>query len=294
MTAARMRCAFLTMEDESNFVTDYALAIPPLEALGWNVEPVPWRDRNRQWGAFDAVYIAAPWDYTDDHVAFLQTLALIQSSAAQLVNDLPLVEWNLDKIYLRDLALDGIATVPTIWSERFDASVVERAFETFEPQDIVIKPRVGANASDIHVLPSSGWATNRRELANLYDSRAHLLQPFIQSVQTRGEFSLFYFGGEFSHAIRKVPAAGDFRVQEEHGASISPVSPMPALAAAGAAAIAGVPGRACYARADFVENDGAWLLMELELVEPSLYLRMEPNAPRRFAAALDAHLRAIG
>lgn len=294
MTAAQLRCAFLTMEDEGDFVTDYSLAIPPLEALGWQVELVAWRDPPRRWDDYQSVYIAAPWDYTDDHDAFMRTLRHIEASPAQLVNDLQLVAWNLDKAYLRDLARDGVAIVPTSWHDTFETTGIESAFEQFSAERIVIKPRVGANAADTHVLHASAWRSSRALLAPLYEGRAHLLQPFIPSITAQGEYSLFYFGGEFSHVIRKVPAAGDFRVQEEHGASIEAVSLPPRLGVAGAAALAAVPGRACYARADFVEHGGAWLLMELELVEPSLYLRMDPAAPRRFAAALDAHVRTTG
>jgi len=288
-----VRCAFLTMADEGDFVTDYALAIPHLEALGWTVELVPWRNDSTRWDDYDAVYIAAPWDYPEDPGAFSRTLAQIEASPARLVNALSIVTWNLDKAYLRDLELSGVAIVPTIFREGFDAAALDEACDRFSTDRIIIKPRVGANAADTFVLPAGGLAPARqRALARLYRERPHMLQPYVRSIETVGEYSLFYLNGAYSHAIQKVPAAGDFRVQEEHGAAILPASPEPSLAAAGAVAVAAIPGRTCYARADFVANDGAWQLMELELVEPSLYLRMEPGAPARFAAALDAHVRA--
>jgi hypothetical protein len=118
-----------------------------------------------------------------------------------------------------------------------------------------------------------------------------MVQPFIESIRTEGEFSLFYFGGALSHAIRKVPKAQDFRVQEEHGASIEAILPDPSLVACADGILALVAPAPVYARCDLVRGpDGRFLLMELELIEPSMYLRMHPEAPQRFARAFDRHV----
>jgi hypothetical protein len=117
--------------------------------------------------------------------------------------------------------------------------------------------------------------------------RAVLAQPFVRAIPEGGEVSLFYFGGMFSHAVRKIPAPGDFRVQEEHGAEIATIIPTSEILQAGARAMDAVPEVPLYARVDLVpanDAEGHWL-MELELIEPALYLRMNPEAPRRFAEA---------
>jgi len=116
------------------------------------------------------------------------------------------------------------------------------------------------------------------------------MQAFERAIVDEGEFSLMYFNGEFSHAIRKVPKAGDFRVQEEHGADIVAVTPEPALRATADAAMAAVGERLLYGRADLVRHGEQFRVMELELVEPALYLRMDVGAPARFADAVAALL----
>jgi hypothetical protein len=116
------------------------------------------------------------------------------------------------------------------------------------------------------------------------------LQPFERGIVDEGEYSMIYLNGEHSHSILKLPKSGDFRVQEEHGAEIRPVVPEPALRAAGDAAIAAIGSRLLYARADLVRSGDAFRVMELELVEPSLYLRTDPAAPERFAQAIESLL----
>jgi hypothetical protein len=119
-----------------------------------------------------------------------------------------------------------------------------------------------------------------------------MLQPFLHAVQEEGEYSLFFFSGEYSHAILKVPAAEEFRSQEERGAEIHPVQPQADLLARGRQALAAVTPPPLYARVDLVRNAaGEFEVMELELIEPSLYLRTDPGAPERFARAVDAWFR---
>lgn len=287
-----LRCAFLTMQDEGDFVTDYRPAIAPLESLGWQVDCVPWRQSGVEWGRYDAVYIGAPWDYPDDPAGFLGVLEAIDVSGAKLINPLALVHWNLDKSYLRDLESRGAAIVPSRWYETWAAGAPEECFRAFATDRLVIKPRVGANARDTFVLERPLDAAQTRRLKGLFAGRAFVVQPFIESIRDVGEHSLFYLGGELSHSIQKLPKAGDFRVQEEHGAAILPATADAALRAVGERVLSLVAPSPVYARADFVRSaDDRWLLMELELVEPSLYLRMDPQAPLRFAAALDTYVR---
>ena len=128
-------------------------------------------------------------------------------------------------------------------------------------------------------------------LCEVFRKRPFVIQPFVASIVADGEFSLFYFNREFSHAIQKVPKPGDFRVQEEHGATITAVNPDADLLAAGERVMALVEPMPAYARADFVRaEDGRYMVMELELIEPSMYLRIDPQAPERFAQAFDQYV----
>lgn len=280
------------MSDPGDFVTDYDFGIAPMEALGWQVETVPWREPAVAWDNFDAVYICTPWDYPDDPEGFLQLLATIDASRAILVNDLALVLWTLKKTYLRDLEDRGADIVPSTWYETFHRDDVAGFFARHDADKVVIKPLVGANAADTFVLADPVSDRFCSTLAATFHDRPFIVQPFIEAIRTEGEFSLFFLGGEYSHAILKTPGKGDFRVQEEHGAEISPVAPPMELVRVAERIVASVQPEPVYARADFVrDGTGRFLLMELELIEPSLYLRTNADAAERFAQAFDAHVR---
>ncbi len=283
------RCAYLTTDDLSAFVTDADLSIPPLAALDWEVESVPWRVPDADWNVYDMVYIATPWDYQDDPQGFLGVLQRIEASRALLVNPLALVRWNLDKRYLAELGERGIAIVPSLWFERWEDGLVEQALDAFDTGRVVVKPQVGANAHHTYILERGAPVG---EIRQSFADRPLFVQPFAESIRSEGEYSLFYFGGDYSHAILKRPKAGDFRSQEEHGAEHAAVEPDAELRRLAAAALAGLSPAPVYARADYVRgNNGEFWLMELELIEPSLYFRYDAESPRRFARALDAAYR---
>ncbi len=285
------RCAFLTMDDMSGFVSDADLCIEPMAALGWQVNMLPWRTPDADWGDFDLVYICTPWDYPDDAAAFLGVLEDIDRSSARLVNSLDLVRWNLEKTYLLELESQGAAIVPSLWFSRFAEFDAEAAFDVHASEALVAKPVIGANAADTFVLERGAYSGVADSLAAAFANRPFFVQPFIESVRIEGEYSLFFFGGRYSHAILKSPKSGDFRTQEEHGAEILPVEPQATLRETAHDIVARIDPQPVYVRADFVRgNDDAFLLMELELIEPSLYLRTNDGAPRRFAEALTAGL----
>jgi glutathione synthase/RimK-type ligase-like ATP-grasp enzyme len=288
------RCAFLTLADPTGYVIDDHHAYAPLAALGWQVDAVPWDRPGVAWEGYDLVVIRSPWDYTRDPAGFLAVLAEIERRSARLENALPLVRWNLDKSYLRDLAARGVATVPTVWRERLAPGELAGLFEQVASAEMVVKPVIGANAEGAFRLDARAVREQAGTVEAHYADRALMAQPFVRAVLDEGEFSLFYFNGEYSHAILKTPRSGDFRVQEEHGGVITVALPDQALRRAGRTALAAVGEAPLYLRADFVRadsGDGYWLI-ELELVEPALYLRMDPEAPERFARAVDARVRA--
>ena len=274
------------MDNMGDFVSDAELSIAPMAELGWAVELVPWR-RDVDWDEYDLVYICTPWDYQDDVAAFMDVLETIERSSALLVNSLDLVRWNLEKTYLHELEIRGADIVPSLFFDRFDVERVAACFAAHNTGKIVVKPVVGANADHIAVLSYPLSDDVIGELRQTYQSRPFFVQPFIDSVQSEGEYSLFFFGGDYSHAILKRPRTGDFRTQEEHGADILSIEAPPALVETARFVLGVVNPQPVYVRADFVHGAGErFLLMELELIEPSLYLRTDPGAPGRFAAAL--------
>lgn len=279
------RCAFLTLDDAGDFVIDDALAVPHLESLGWTVDTVPWTQRARPWDHWTAVVVRSTWDWFERPAAFLATLREIDA-ATHLANPLTLMEWNLAKTYLRDVERRGVAIVPTLWLDRFDESAGRQCRARFTDGDFVLKPVVGANGEDTFRV----GATATAEAAHVrLGHRACLAQPFRSAILEEGEYSVFLFSGEVDHAIVKVPGGGEFRSQEERGATIRAVTPGDDLRSCAERAVRTLAPTPLYARADFVRGPGGGFeLMELELIEPSLYLRTDPAAPEHFALAIDA------
>ncbi len=269
------------MED---YCCDDDLAIAPLAELGIDVTSADWRTFDTQ-RHYDWVIVRSTWDYQRAADKFFSLLGRIDASASALANPLSVMRDNQDKRYLLDLQDQGIAIVPTTVLDSPSTSALRECLDTANGQDIVVKPVVSAGAERTHWLragaDASVLAAAESDLAGLHV----LVQPFLPEIQTDGEYSVFFFNGEYSHSIHKKPKSGDFRVQEEHGGLIHGVAPSGALLDAAKAALASLSEPTLYARVDVVKHRGAWLLMELELIEPSLYLRCDPLAPARFAHA---------
>jgi glutathione synthase/RimK-type ligase-like ATP-grasp enzyme len=271
------------MDSLDGYVSDDELAIKPLEELGWCVSTVSWRDPSVNWNDFDVVVIRTTWDYQRDPGAFLDVLQRIESSAARLENSLDVVKWNLDKRYLRELADKSVSIVPTFWDATYDEASFAKWLREFGTDEMIIKPTVSATAEHTYRMRSFDPT-----LTDVFSQRQFMVQPFMPNIVSEGEYSLFYFGGEYSHTILKAPKERDFRVQEEHGGIITAVEPSASLLDAGRKAFNAIQPAPLYARVDLVrdkENDFA--LMELELIEPALYFRMDAESPRRFTAALN-------
>ncbi len=291
-------CAFLSMDGLEDFVCYDHLLHAPLAERGWVVDTIPWRRRGVDWNRYDAVLIRSPWDYQQDAGAFLKLLEDIDASSARLENALSLVRWNIRKDYLRDLEQAGITIVPTRWAETLDGDWARDATEALgQPETLILKPQVSANADDTYRIAITDWPNQVAELQSRFAGRPCMLQPYLPVIETEGEFSLFYFGGRYSHAILKTPESGDFRVQEEHGGRLRSIEPEPALKAAAdqvLQAITRLQQLPLYARVDLVRDEEHFLLMEVELIEPSLYFNMDKQSAVRFAEAFVDRMEQAG
>ena len=281
------------MDDISAFVSDAPMSVPAMNGLGWDVEFVSWRSSEANWDRYDLVYICTPWDYQDDPDAYLQVLETIDASSALLVNPLETVRWNLDKNYLRELEANGAGIVPSRWHDTWSDDVIHEARAVFASARLVIKPQVGANADHTYVVDAANPGPLREQLEAAFRDRPFFVQPFLESITAEGEYSLFYFGGRYSHAILKKPKSGDFRSQEEHGADILYSEANDAMRTAAERMLATLDPEPVYARVDYLRGPGGdFLLMELEVNEPSLYFRVDEQSMARFAQALDDAYRA--
>jgi hypothetical protein len=282
------QCAILTMDCLDEFEVYDELLRQPLLDLGWQMTMVSWRDKQVNWADFQAVIIRSPWDYQDDAQAFIEVLKQIEQSPAQLENNFATVCWNIDKIYLKELANNGVNIVPTLWAEQFNVNQLSASFTSLDSEQIVIKPRISANADNTFWLKQASYQQQLPQLAKVFAKGDFMMQPFMENIISEGEYSLFYFNGKYSHAILKTPQTNDFRVQEEHGGSLKAIVPEEELlncADNTMATLAEINGMPLYARVDFVRYQHSYALMEAELIEPSLYFNMDDQSPQRFAQA---------
>ena len=276
------------MENPEGFFISDHLAHGPLSKLGWQVDDVPWTRPTVHWDDYQLVVIRSTWDYQQAPEDFLDLLERIDRSQARLENNLATVRWNINKTYLRDLQDRGVTIVPTRWLPGLDHRQVRELGHEFSSKQIVVKPIVGANADDTFRLSIGATPEETQAATERFGRREVMAQPFIDAIVTHGEYSLFYFSGVYSHAILKRPKAGDFRVQEEHGGIISSVTPEVDVLSTGQKAIDAIGSTLLYARVDLVHlADGQIALMELELIEPSLYFSNDAEAPGRFANAVE-------
>jgi len=284
------RVAFLTMHDPTGFVIDDELAVLPLARRDIKADTVPWDRPGVNWRQYALVVVRSTWDYPQHAHRFLGVLEEIERLGVRLENGSEVARWNMHKTYLRDLAAKGIEIVPTFWRDRLAAGELVPLFDELRSREGIIKPVVGANAQGAWRLDADRARALAPEIEAYFAQRPLMMQPFERGIVEEGEYSMMYFNGAHSHSILKSPKAGDFRVQEEHGSEILLVQPEPALLAAGNAAISAIGQKLLYARVDLVRSGDTFRLMELELLEPSLYLRIDPGAPDRFADAVAALL----
>jgi glutathione synthase/RimK-type ligase-like ATP-grasp enzyme len=257
-----------------------------LAGAGAEVTPIAWTEAGDLSG-FDLVLPLVVWGYHLDYSRWLALLDRAGRDGWNMINPPELLRWNGDKAYLTELASRGVSTVPTLAVEACCDADLDEARRCFEAQWLVIKPPISASAAGTHRLsPGDDLPADSR-------GRPTIIQPLIEEIATTGEFSLMLFDGEFSHAVVKRPKAGDFRVQEYHGGVTLPCRVPPAGAVRLAqAALAAAPARATYARVDIVPDDeGTLRIMELELIEPSLFLDHAPDGGAAFTRSILSRAR---
>jgi glutathione synthase/RimK-type ligase-like ATP-grasp enzyme len=262
------------------------LLVAALAERGVRAAIVPWT-RDRDWSAVPLVVCRTPWDYVDRPDAFLSWVRAT-GAATRLLNPPGLLAWNLHKRYLAELAERGVPVVPTTHRGP-GASPAARVAALAVAGDVVVKPAVSGGAKGTIRTAAASDAAREHLTALLREGDA-LVQPYLPEVEG-GEVSLVLFAGELSHAVRKVPARGDFRVQSEFGGAVvahDPTAEEREVARAVLDALAWAPA---YARIDLVTTGEGPLLMEAELIEPELFLGADPAAAGRFADVLVADLR---
>ncbi len=285
-----MTVGFATWHGAPDLTADDRLVVAPLASRGIAVVPFDWQGPTP--AGLDAIVLRSCWNYHLAEAGFRAWLDQLEAAAIPVLNPVAVARWNLHKGYLRELADQGVRLPATAWVERASPETLAAVLHAHDLDHVVVKPAVSGTAYRTWRSSRAQAADDQAEFAALVADSGVLVQAFVPEVLLNGEVSLVYFRGAFSHAIRKRPCAGDFRVQSDFGGTREPISPSPRLLAQAEEVLAQVDGELLYARVDGIEVDGELVLMELEVLDPELYLSQDAAAPERFAAALAAAIAA--
>ncbi|MGH1467371.1 MAG: ATP-grasp domain-containing protein [Bdellovibrionales bacterium] len=280
-----MKYAFLTCDDLSDYIIDDDLAIDAFSEVFPNdqLEVVSWSKPEVNWADYDFAVIRTTWDYTARLDEFLSVLQKIEKSGCKLLNPLSTVEWNSKKTYLKELYKKGLPVLTSIFLEKENIASIKKKVLSWSEEKVVLKPVVGAGAGLIEVLDKDQLLEKLLDLPNWSN---WFIQPFAEGV-LEGERSFLFFNGEFSHSVIKKPKSGDFRVQEEHGGSTQLYDAPEEEKELAKKVVDSFGSDLLYVRVDFMPTTDGLKIIELELVEPSLYFRIDPPSAYRFLEALD-------
>jgi glutathione synthase/RimK-type ligase-like ATP-grasp enzyme len=272
------RIAIATSSEHPHGHEDDRSLFDALGPLGLHPQPVIWNDPAVAWERFDAVWVRTTWDYYLRYPEFLAWLQRLDAAGVVVCNRTAVLRWNADKRYLLELGNAGVSIVPSRLAPADELAASVRACPW---PKVVVKPTVSAGAWHTVVADRDADGLDAR-LAGLPDNLEYLIQPCLDAVAADGEWSLLYFGGVLSHCVLKRTAPGDFRVQARHGGTAELAAP-PAVALQAAEDLFTVLDRSgrrdlAVARVDGVVDDGRFLLMEVELIEPQLFLSLIPEA----------------
>ncbi|MBA3671377.1 MAG: hypothetical protein H0W68_05075 [Gemmatimonadaceae bacterium] len=291
MTNGARPLYFATNLEHRNLTEDDLLAVTALAERGVPVLPLVWTESDPASlpdGAM--VILRSTWDYHRRPAAFGRWIAGLEARGVRLLNEPALIRWNLDKHYLKELDAAGVSTIPTLWLPLGARKSLDALLSAAGWSTAVVKPTVSAGARDTTIVRSGDGAAER-SFAELHREVDLMVQPYLAEIERDGEWSLVFLDGEYSHAVLKRPAQGDFRVQTELGGTVSSGLPPDVALRAGRRAMECLPSSPpLYARIDGVVAGDEFLVMEAECIEPGLFFAEDPSAASHFADCLVARL----
>jgi glutathione synthase/RimK-type ligase-like ATP-grasp enzyme len=276
------RIAIATCAGYTDLKVDDDLLREALRRRGAEAVSVAWDEEGIDWSGFDLCLVRSTWDYHEKYDEFLAWTRRVEETAA-LRNPADLIAWNSNKTYLRELAEQGVRTVPTVWVDRGSDADLEAILAEQGWDEAVVKPVVDLGAKNLQRVRRGEGSEALEEVLRRHDT---MVQPFLPSLEERGETSLIFIAGVLSHAVLKHPAAGDFRVQSIWGGTATSAQPETHQTKLAEQVLNQLDEPPLYARVDLVNDlDGNPALIELELIEPNLYLSTDPNAAACLADA---------
>ena len=282
----RMRIAFVTYKDEPLLFEDDQLIADYLESKNIKVSPIPWDDETIDWTLFDAVVIRSTWDYIHRAAEFNIWLEKLKALEVKVLNPISVIQWNQHKSYFVDFSEKGIL-VPSFQycpaKSKFELSSIikENGWDK-----AVVKPAVSAGSFNTWVVEDDNLVSSQQHFTELLQTNDMIVQEFVKEVLTEGEWSLLFFNKKFSHAIIKKPKDGDFRVQAKFGGSADPIVADTRIIEQAATILNLIDESLLYARVDGLVLKGDFYLMELELIEPVLFVEKDVHACEKFHEAL--------
>lgn len=277
---------FATSEENSGLTEDDLIAAGALSALGVDVRPLVWtRTLATSVDSAATVILRSVWDYHLRSSEFTRWISDLEKRGTRVLNPPDVVRWNLNKRYLADLAAAGVSIIPTVWLSRGAHTSLGSIMDREGWDHVVVKPTISASAyRTLRIGVDSDRAQSEDIFAELSAERDVMVQRYVSEITTAGEWALMFFEGQYSHAVLKRPADGDFRVQLALGGSVASEIPAASVISAAQHAVNRIPGGApLYTRVDGVEVDGELLLMEAECIDPVLFFGFDELAASRFA-----------
>lgn len=273
-----------TVRDEDLDLFDF------LVTKGIDLHREVWNAPEADWKTYDGVILKSPWDYHEKHSEFLRWLDQLDRQNIRVFNSAGVIRWNSDKHYLQDILDSGLPAIPTLYLEK--NSIIDPGvnyFRALQTSRLVVKPCISAGAKNT-VLVTPEELPELTPLINTWlQDEAYMMQPFVEEILA-GEWSLLFFGGKYSHSLLKTPQEQDFRVQHYLGGKVSYREAGEALVKQAAEFVSAFAPDTLYARVDGVMIGDTFHLMELELIEPYLFLDNQPERLENYYRALKSKI----
>ena len=268
-----------------NVLTEDQILLSAMEAKGLSVTKKSWSDPDFDWSSTNKVLIRTTWDYFERFEEWQQWLDLV-SEKSTLINPVDLVRWNMDKHYLGDLQKRGINIPETHYIEKGTITTLKELQAKTGWEQIILKPCVSGASRHTYKLNVNNVEVHEAIFQKLIQNEAFMLQPFQKNI-VNGEISLMVMAGQFTHAVLKVAKPGDFRVQDDFGGTVHDYQPTQAEMDFAEKAVAACSPSPALARVDIIrDNHDQLAIIELEMIEPELWFRLNPKAAEVLAGAI--------
>ena len=266
--------------------------LPLLQSKGFDITAAIWDDPTVDWTKYNVALLKTPWDYHFKYEEFKNWLNKIEAIGIKLLNDFNMVRWNMDKHYLKEISSAGFDVIPSFFIDKGWNGELLLFFNALQTEQLIIKPCVSAGSKNTIILHKDNCLREKSVVSSLVAESDYIIQPLMPQIQD-GEWSFIFFNGRYSHTIIKKPKAGDFRVQQHFGGTIIPVHPKQKYVDRAADYLRHFAKNAFYARVDGLMVKDEFVLMELELIEPFLYLSYGKNAVEYYCNALQEQLKKL-